>query len=243
MNSSGMGEIDKVVALSKVDHELLQLQWQKKRSEKELQEKGLIAKSKWQEWQSKLKAYQEKMLSIEKEERQIKEEQDRLVARRKALATMNNYKVQQAAEREIEGVAKELAAREELLLAVMEEAQSLQQARDGFKAEFDTMKLDYEKLVKDVAAEVVILDERLGRKLKEREEVLKFVTAESLSFYDRVRSRYPENPVVKIEDKNRCAGCGMSVGPQTILQISKGTTLVKCPGCGRLLRQESSGEE
>ena len=243
MNSSGVSEIIRVVALSKVDHELLQLQWQKKRSEKELQEHALSAKAKWQEWQVKFKAYQEKKLSIDKEEHQIKEEQDRLVARRKALATMNNYKVQQAAEREIEGVAKDLAAREELLLTVMEEAQTLQQAGDGFKAEFEVLKVEYEKLVKDVAGEMLTLDERLGRKSKEREEIVKGVAGESLLFYDRVRSRYPENPVVKVEDKNRCAGCGMSVGPQIILQISKGTSLVKCPGCGRILWRESSEEE
>ena len=243
MNISATDEVGKVVALSSVDHEILQLQWQKKRSEKELQERALLAKNKWQEWQVKFKAYQEKKLSIDKEERQIKEEQDRLVARRKALGTMNNYKVQQAAEREIEGVAKELAAREELLLTEMEDAQALQQASDGFKLEFDSMKVEYDRLVKDVAAEMHALDERLSRKLKEREEVVKVVAGESLALYDRVRSRYPENPVVKIREKNQCSGCGMSVGPQTILQISKGTSLVKCPGCGRLLWQEFSEEE
>lgn len=243
MNISATDEVGKIVALSKVDQELLQLQWQKKRSEKELQERALLAKGKWQEWQVKLRAYQEKKLGIDKEERQIKEEQDRLVARRKALATMNNYKVQQAAEREIEGVAKELAAREELVLSEMETAQALQQASDGFKAEFDAMKVEYDKLVKDVAAEMHSVDERLSRKIKEREDVVKLVAGESLAFYDRVRSRHPENPVVKIRDKNQCSGCGMSVGPQTILQISKGTSLVKCPGCGRILWHEFSEEE
>jgi hypothetical protein len=56
-----------------------------------------------------------------------------------------------------------------------------------------------------------------------------------LTLYNRVRDRFPSDPVVQLVNKDTCGGCFIRVGPQAIVQLSRGDVL-KCPGCGRILR-------
>jgi predicted nucleic acid-binding Zn-ribbon protein len=56
-----------------------------------------------------------------------------------------------------------------------------------------------------------------------------------LTLYNRVRDRFPSDPVVVLVNKDTCGGCHIRVGPQAIVQLSRGDVL-KCQGCGRILR-------
>jgi predicted nucleic acid-binding Zn-ribbon protein len=53
--------------------------------------------------------------------------------------------------------------------------------------------------------------------------------------YNRIKDRFPSNPIVEVLNRDSCAGCFMKLGPQVIVQVSRGD-VVKCPGCSRILR-------
>jgi predicted nucleic acid-binding Zn-ribbon protein len=56
-----------------------------------------------------------------------------------------------------------------------------------------------------------------------------------LTTYNRIKDRFPSNPVVDVANRDSCAGCYMKLGPQVVVQISRGD-VVRCPGCSRFLK-------
>ena len=60
-------------------------------------------------------------------------------------------------------------------------------------------------------------------------------TGPVLMAYNRIKDRFPSNPVVDVLNRDSCAGCHMKLGPQVVVQISRGD-VVKCPGCSRFLK-------
>ena len=242
MSETESSNLKAIFALSVLDGEVVKLERQRKRAENEINQQREILTKKGMHLQSQMKIVETRRLGVAKEEKEIKEEQDKLVARRKALATMNNYKVQQAAEREVEGAAQHIATREEVLLQAMEDLETLQKTVAGLRKEFEKEKSEYDAYVKDATGMAIDIDHCIGKKMTEREGAISAISSADLGVYDKVRQKHQDSPVALLKLPNLCGACSMTVGPQIIVQIARGTALVKCPGCGRILYLDESAE-
>lgn len=230
-----------LIQLSKLDSRLAVLQAQIVQVEKDQKQRTQALLTVDQQQAAKAKVLAEKKELIAREEKGIKLERDKINDRRRALGTLNNYKLQQAAEREIDYVSKQIGQREDLLLALMREVETLEKgfvevgtSLDGIKQELAVFEKAADEKLADCRVQVAELQ-------TERQEQAKAIgDAQLLASYNRIASRFPSDPIVDVVNRESCAGCFMRVGPQVPVQISRGL-VVKCPGCGRILKLPVEG--
>ncbi len=233
--------LQKLVLLSKIDVAIAQIEAERKKSEAALTTKRTALKTLKDQLNAKQTVSDDRKSRCSKEEKSIKEEQDKLVARRKALASFGNYKVQQAAEKEIEQVSKGLSAREDQLLTLMEEADSAAKELATIVQKYETLSAEFETLAGEVSELIISLEERHLQKSEERAKAATEVPNTELVLYDKVRSKYSMNAIVPIIN-GACTGCFMSVVPQAIALVIKGSPITRCPGCARILFIEKNSD-
>ena len=225
-----------LIELSKVDVQIALLQAQKKSIDTERGKRKQALDAQALKRGARAKLLDEKKALNTREEKSIKVERDRVNERRRALSTLSNYKLQQAAEREIEYVAKQIGQREDLLLQLMREIEVLEKdiadidaVTKGLTDENVAFEGEAEETLQGVAA-------RLEEYTAERTKLVGIIGQGAiLTTYNRIKDRFPSKPVVDVLNRDSCAGCHMKLGPQVVVQISRGD-VVKCPGCSRFLK-------
>ena len=137
---------------------------------------------------------------------------------------------------EIEGVERDIRAREDQILAEMEQAEGLQAEA---KKEEGLFKKEEEKW----KAEGRVLDERAKALEAEvaklsalRDEVAKAVPQERLELFQRV-ARKRGDAVAEAKD-SRCEACHVRLRPQMFMELKRNEDIVQCPSCGRVLYYE-----
>jgi predicted nucleic acid-binding Zn-ribbon protein len=185
--------------------------------------------------EAKTKSFKASKAAFEKEEIFLKEERDKIAERRKGIASHNNYKVQQAAEKELDFSARQLNLKEEALLTKLAEIEQLQAESKAATELLATERTALEAFLAEAKATMPSLEERLQRQTARRQEIITRIDQKQLAFYDRVRNRHPMDPVVAVNAQQGCSGCFMTVGPQIVVKIATGDSLIQCPGCMRIL--------
>ena len=170
-----------------------------------------------------------------KEEKFLKEEREKIADRRKGLASHNNYKVQQSAEKELDFAARQINLKEESLLNTLSEVDTLEKAAKAAADALAQTRKDLEVFLTEAKETMPSIEDRLTRQTARRQELITQIDPKLLQQYDRVRSKHPYDAVVAVATTHSCTGCFMSVGPQIILKISEPNTLTHCPGCNRIL--------
>jgi predicted nucleic acid-binding Zn-ribbon protein len=230
------GALPIIIQLSKLDVQIATLSAQKKKLESDLEGRKQVIAAHETKKASREKVLADKKTLCAKEEKSVKAERDKINERRAALNTLNNYKLQQAAEREIDYTAKQIGQREDLLLGLMREIETLEKEVADMAGVLTGLNDEYAALHKESSETIKGLEEQLAGLNKERTEQAAHLAGQSvLIAYNRIRDRFPSNPVVEVANRDSCAGCFMKLGPQVIVQVSR-QDVVKCPGCGRILR-------
>lgn len=231
-----------LITLSKIDASLTAILYERRKFENDLKARKEEVRISSDRKARAEKALDEKKEVVRREERAIREENEKLIARRKALTTFSNYKLQQAAEKEIEGAARHLSLREEALLQTFDEVENLEKAFTTEKESYNKNVQAYDSVVAEMTEVFTSLEDREARKNGERQEVLPNIPKKEYTLYENIHKKFPQNPVVPVHG-NACSGCFMQVGPQIMVQMARGDTLTRCPGCGRIVFPEESKEE
>lgn len=224
-----------LVELSKVDVLIFGIEVQKKKILDELAARRQAVATHESKRAARFKLLEEKRAACAKEEKGVKNERDRINERRRSIGTLNNYKVQQAAEREIDFVAKQIGKREEMVLGMMREVELLEKDLAEFDGIVAGLQQELAAMEKDSAEALADFEQRLNEYSPRRVELATSIASNpALTVYSRIQSRFPQNPVVEVINRDTCAGCHIKLGPQAVVQIARGD-VVKCPGCGRIL--------
>lgn len=226
--------LESLVQINKVDAALARVLAEKKRLEKEGGELSQRCSKVSADYDRNSKAAKERRARIDREEKEIRGEEEKLVNRRKELATLGSYKVQQAGMREIEGASHAIEQREEALIGSMTEVEALERNVAQQAEELKVLQGKLEEFKKDAVATLKNLEERERGYLAERKELVARVNQRDLAVYDRLKERFPMDAIVPMV-KGNCGGCRMQLGPQFAVQISRGKELIRCRGCGRIL--------
>lgn len=236
--------IKHLLGLSKIDSSLARLLAERRKlnDEKKKRDQDLASDKKIYDDRQKFLA--ELKAKYNREEKSLKEEREKLVDRRKALTSLGSFKLQQAAEREIDGAALRLNVHEEEVLKIMEEVETLEKEVATLLEKVQNREKELATFHENSKETLASLDQREKEGQNQRQEIATQVDPEQLKRYDAVRQRFPTDPMVLV-DKTQClcGGCNMKVGPQILIQLFKQENLVKCPGCARLLYLEVSEEQ
>jgi hypothetical protein len=138
---------------------------------------------------------------------------------------------------EIEGVEREIRAREDQVLAEMERAENL---GTGVKSEEEAFKSAEERH----RTESRVLDERgrtlqeqVGRLSQERDAIAATVPEELLALFQRV-ARLRGAAVAEARD-GMCQACHLKLRLQMYAELKRNEAIVQCPGCNRILFYET----
>ncbi|HOC69361.1 MAG: putative zinc ribbon domain protein [Candidatus Hydrogenedentes bacterium ADurb.Bin101] len=217
-------ELDRKIAVCKAEEKELP----KQKDKYAIHRKRLTAELK--ESEDKCKQIQQKQREcagdIEQRQEQLKKYDTQLYSIRKN----EEYK---ALLHEMELMKKQIAIKEERIIALMLEY-------DEAKAALQADKERIEGEVKKIEQECKVIDDKLHVLISERKELEKSrgpmaakVPHDLLSRYERVRKvRTPA--VVPLNDET-CGGCFMAVRPQIVNEILANDKIHACQHCGRLL--------
>lgn len=235
-DTQGPPALPTLIEISKLDVQIALLSAQKKKLEGELAARKQVIVAHDAKRSARAKVLAEKKLLCDREEKSTKHERDRINERRAALNTLNNYKLQQAAEREIDFVAKQIGQREDLLLGLMREIETMEKDLVDTESVIKGLQDEFSVLEKESTEAIQGIDSQLQTLNGERTAQAGILAGQKcLVEYNRIKDRFPSNPIVEVLNRDSCAGCFMKLGPQVGVLVSRGD-VVKCPGCGRMLR-------
>ncbi len=227
--------IENLIEVGKLDATLTRMMMEKEMSTKqyshinaELNRKAVILSGR-----SNLLKEKEAKYSVE--EKRIGEERQKLVDRRKAIMSFNDFRTQQAAQKEIEFASKQLDAREESLFPLMEEIENLKKDYDRIVEECKALKTSFDALAKTRKEADDVFKKREEENLQKKDSIIKNLERSIFVEYNKAKNRNPMDPIVPVIGANLCGGCSMKLGSQVVVNIAKENFVVHCPGCNRIL--------
>ncbi|MBP8129781.1 MAG: hypothetical protein KA184_09385 [Candidatus Hydrogenedentes bacterium] len=165
---------------------------------------------------------------IEQKQAQIKKYEGQLVIIKKN----EEY---QALLHEIDMLRKQIALREERIIAIMVEQDEarvhLEEDRKRIEAESRAIEQECAKIDQELAT---VVAERKRRE-EQRAPMLRDIEPDLLSRYTRIRRSIKTGPAVVPINNEYCSGCHMMVTPQIINELIAGHKIHACSHCGRLL--------
>lgn len=186
----------------------------------------------------------EKKTKLLGEEQFFEGERTKLSEKRKQVSqNFQKSTKQDSAEREIDYAMRQLAAREKGLGRYKEDVSvaDLAQKNTAEVLKKTAALLDeYNSDIQDIRASVA---ERKANLIAGRDEYLKMLPATIVPHYERSRSRWPMSPIAPLDMKGNCSACSMKVGPQIVVQVSRGELGIRCPGCTRIMYPDTQSAE
>jgi len=137
---------------------------------------------------------------------------------------------------EIEGVERDIKAREDVILDEMEKAEALGQDVKREEADFKAVEADAKKENADLDARTATLGAEAQRLGKERDEVAASVPEESLALYRRVAKQRGSG--VAEAQEGMCQACHVRMRVQIWVEVRKNEQLFQCESCSRVLFYE-----
>ncbi|MBI5076181.1 MAG: hypothetical protein HZB62_13580 [Nitrospirae bacterium] len=194
------------------------------------------AKAEWEKMKLKAEAAAKKRKDKEKA---LEDAQEKIRKMRARTSDIKNNKEYQAHLKEIESSEKEIAAIEEQILQIMTEIDTTQKEELEFGQNVKREEEKIQGFKKELEADVERLTQELGRMKEERAGLVALVDADTYNRYLKLLRDGKGVAVARAED-NICLGCDMNIPPQLSLEIRKGSELVQCPQCYRILYCEEN---
>ncbi len=224
-----------LLALSSIDEQLLALITQKKSIESrqaEYREKIRVRRDQLGNFEGALK---EGAMRQGLEEHRLKDEEQKIVERRKKLSDVGGAKVGKILEREIDIASRALNALEERTMRAIEEVDTLSGRVKTLQEDLQTIEQQFENENQDWEKQLQELNSSIKSVLEEREDVAPTIDERLLRLYERVKNRYAGGKAVAVASEGSCRSCFRALPPQTYNQILAGNLLIQCPGCSRIL--------
>ena len=137
---------------------------------------------------------------------------------------------------EIEGVERDIKAREDVILEEMEKAETLAQDVRREEADFKAVEADAKTEKANLDARAATLGAEAQRLGTERDGVAGSVPEESLALYARI-AKQRGTGVAEARD-GMCQACHVRMRVQIWVEVKKNEQLFQCESCSRLLFYE-----
>jgi predicted nucleic acid-binding Zn-ribbon protein len=137
---------------------------------------------------------------------------------------------------EIEGVERDIKAREDVVLEEMERAEGLSQDVRREEADFKGVEADAGKEKAELDARAAKLEGEAAQLRKERDAVAASIPEEALALYARV-AKQRGTGVAEARD-GMCQACHVRMRLQIWVEVKKNERLFQCESCSRVLFYE-----
>jgi len=227
-------ELAILVRLQGIDLELNKIYEEKASVPKyleDLQERLSAKESELNELNERITEIQKRKVDVEDE---FELENVRFGKSQKKLSSLKTNREYQALQKEINEIKKTNTAREDEILAIMEETSSLQ---EEIKEKMKQVK-QYRKEIKEEKKHVKELETSLDTKTaaltEERQTVSKDISPDLLAKYNFLKERRACVAVAAVTD-GVCSACNMNIPPQLYNELLRDEKILTCPSCQRLI--------
>jgi predicted nucleic acid-binding Zn-ribbon protein len=227
-------ELAILIRLQGIDLELRKINEEKSSVPKHLEDLQEHLSSK----EAELKELNERITEIQKRKVDVEDEFElenvRLGKSQKKLFSLKTNREYQALQKEINETKKANAAREDEILTIMEETNSLQEEIKGKKQQVkqDRKEIKAEqKRIKELQAR---LNAKIAALTEDREAVSKDISPDLLAKYDFLKDRRDCVAVAAVTD-GVCSACNMNIPPQLYNELLRDEKILTCPSCQRLI--------
>ena len=227
-------QIEQLVVLQRVDNEILLLEKELQEAPQEVtaleeQSKALTDQASQLIEKIDLLKNQQKRLEAEIEDNEMK-----IKKSKNKLMMVQNTREHQAMVREMDSLEKINRTREEEQVALAEELSRQFEARQEMDDRTSTLIADLDKKRSSLDKRMADAQKRLASLGSKRKTACGVVPPPILGRYEFIRSRI-SNPVIVPVDGGVCGGCHISIPPQIFNDLQKGTQIISCPNCQRLI--------
>ena len=137
-------------------------------------------------------------------------------------------------QQDLEILKTQRGEREDKLLALMMDVESLQQNVSLKKSEFDKIEREWHENQQKLSQQQTELETELAQLQQEREMLASQIDSDSLGLYEEVRRAKQGQAVAKVM-QGRCQGCRISLSVSDQQKARMGQELAQCSNCGRIL--------
>lgn len=167
-------------------------------------------------------------------ELEIESRKLRILKLREQQGSIKTNQEYRAIEHEIAALQEQIRGIEEREIELMEAAEALKARQAEVEAVLKREKEFVESDLKNLDARLQNIGAEIEAVKAEREKVLPDVDPEWLSRYQRIFANKGDVAMVPVEGGS-CGGCHMRLPPQQVHLARRGTDMVACSFCGRLL--------
>lgn len=227
-------QIEQLVMLQAVDDEIIRLKQELADAPKELDE--LVAKL--DEFNDRKEQICQRSETLQQQRQklddEIEEDANRIRKSKNKLMMVANTKEYHAMMREMDSLEKLNRMREEERVAVAEELERQAEELKEVDEEMAGVQERHDAKRATLEERVVQAQDRLDALDKQRKKVGKTLSRPVLGRYEFIRSRI-ENPVIVPVEDGICGGCHIMIPPQSYNELQKGSQILSCPNCQRLI--------
>lgn len=227
-------QIEQLISLQKVDGKIHTIKLELESAPKELESlRARFADTAARRIQQKDKVEhlveQEKRLGIE-----IDDEASRLKKSKNKLMTAGNTKEYHAMVREMDSLERTNRTREDECVALREELQRQSSQLAEVEAEYLALENELASCEAGLQERVASAQSALDELMQLRGETGKGVPMPVFLRYEFIRERL-QHPVIVPVSAGVCSGCHIAIPPQNFIELQKGTQILSCPNCQRLM--------
>lgn len=235
-------DIGSLVELQEIDNQISKVEAQIAEGFAEVEKKQLEIT----ERQAAIARLQEKIETSETRRRELEAEVEdelaRIKDRQTKLMNVQTNREYQSLLREIEDGKRNNKQREEELVLLMEQIESLQ----AKLTEESNVCATQEKLLGEEQAkaekQAAELNDKKAKVAKVRTEKAGEVNPPLLRKYEMLRQRRNGTALAAVHN-GVCRGCNMNIPPQLFIELQKAEQLLACPTCNRLMFHEVEEEK
>ncbi len=227
-------QISHLRALQGVDDEIHDIQCQIESAPAEVQklEKGFAALDSQREWiKEKIKHLQDQQRRLNYD---IKDEEARLSNSRNKLMQVQNDHEYQAVMREIEIMKRQNSTRQDELAALRDELTKQEENLAAQEQEWEAARSALETQQSGLEERLAGCRAALEELSAKRTSVGSAIEPPILKRYEFIRNRL-RHPVIVPVDNGVCSGCHMMLPPQHFIELQRGTSILSCPSCQRMI--------
>lgn len=236
------GDINKLVDLQEIDSQVVEIQGQLNQYPRIWDEVKIELRKLTEEAEAATKAHADRAAERKRIEQDLRISSDKLVNYQAQQMMVKSSKELTAINNQIDSLKKTIARLEEQGLAILN-------SEDEVTARIESTA----KAVAEAKAKAKVERERIRKQVDsktrqletlraDRDKIAGKVSPDSLETYERVRRRWPVNPVVAVRNRS-CTGCQWQILPQKMVELHQAEHLALCDNCGRILSEDQTPAE
>lgn len=148
--------------------------------------------------------------------------------------SMKNPKELMAFQQDLEILKTQRAEREDKLLSLMMDVDSLQQDIGLKKNDFEKVEREWHENQQKLANQQAELEAEMAELKQRRDMLASQIDSASLNLYEEMRRAKQGHAVAKVV-QGRCQGCRISLSVSDQQKARMGQELAQCSNCGRIL--------